>query len=125
MLFCKTLLSFLLLVVLTVEIEGSGAGAAIAGGAAMSLSGIFQSLDSLSQSHYDNFPVVQCFWNDWQSRDTFARTQCTYTNGRFSHPRRFWGIPNGRWYCAYYQIHLYGLGWSLDRSGCPRIDRNN
>ena len=102
---------------------------------------IFDTLDHLSDNYLDNDDVV-CHLNDWQvgikscvgyqaasnlefifhfhsqqARDQRARIMRTYMNGRFSRQHTFWGLPNGRWYCAYKQSTLRSLGQSLDPIG--------
>ena len=105
----KMLLPLLLVIMMTAQIESKG-GAAVA--AAAVAGPIINTLDGLSSNTYGD-STVKCFWNDWKSRDAFARTQRVSRNGRWSHQRKFWGINIGRWYCSYYQSYLRTLGWAI------------
>ena len=59
-----------------------------------------------------------------QARDQKACIQKTYANGRFSHPRRTWGIKNGNWYCTLKNQAARNYGTTLDTSStCTRAGR--
>ena len=44
-------------------------------------------LDSVSEDHYEN-EAMYCVWNDWDSRDKWARIHRTYKNGRMSRVKK-------------------------------------
>jgi len=99
--------------------KASAAGAA----ASAAFNSIFSLLDSLSESYKETSDFI-CFWNERKARDQKACIQKTYANGRFSHPRRTWGIKNGNWYCTLKNQAARNYGTTLDTSStCTRAGR--
>ena len=71
-------------------------------------------LDSVNDYKFENDEFF-ALWNDWEGRDSRARIERTFHNGRWSHKKRTLGIVNGRWYCCLKTKAARAKGLQLDK----------
>jgi len=72
----------------------------------------------------------ECFWDDEEGRDSYAKVHRTCEHGRRKLYRRFFLIRGGYWYCAYNTPIIKAIWWEepdlgLDEEGyeCPKDTR--